>query len=420
MRSVLVGVFAIGVLTWPTLAAIAQVIPGECTFDSGTAVMTFASDSPIMLTREGDAILVNDAVCQGATVTNTDLIRLFADSITIDLAGGPIAPGATDEGDGSSEIEFEIETHDLDVLGTSFPDHLVVGRASRDCPGVGTLDWSAVNLNADEAAPDADIFDCSSTFEGTGFSSLVGRGGNDILSLAGEGLSESELSGHLTMLGGLGNDTLISGTGDDTIRGQQGVDTFDASEATSEIWILVGPLSETDTAVGSSIGNDEIAGFERYVTSFADDFFDGSDRDETFIGGGGHDEIWPRGGDDVIAGGPGPDFLFYSDAPRGIQVDLREGVAQGDGSDQVSGIELVEGTPFDDEMLGNRIPNLFVLGAGNDVARGLWGTDSIDGGEGNDSLAGGPDADVLIGGAGQADRCRSDPSDTIFTCELPW
>jgi Ca2+-binding RTX toxin-like protein len=179
-------------------------------------------------------------------------------------------------------------------------------------------------------------------------------------------------------------------------------------------------LSETDTAVGSSIGNDEIAGFERYVTSFADDFFDGSDRDETFIGGGGHDEIWPRGGDDVIAGGPGPDFLFYSDAPRGIQVDLREGVAQGDGSDQVSGIELVEGTPFDDEMLGNRIPNLFVLGAGNDVARGLWGTDSIDGGEGNDSLAGGPDADVLIGGAGQADRCRSDPSDTIFTCELPW
>jgi Ca2+-binding RTX toxin-like protein len=420
MRSFLAGVFAIGVLASMMPAALAQVIPGDCTFDSDTAVLVFGSDDPITVVRNGDALWLNGAGCEGASVTNTDLMRLFSDSITIDLAGGSLAPGATDEGDGSSEIELEIETHDLDVLGTSFPDHLVVGRASRDCPSVGILDWSAVNLNADETTPDADIFDCSSTFEGTGFSSLVGRGGNDILSLAGEGLSDSELSGHLTMLGGLGDDTLISGTGDDTIRGQQGVDTFDASEASSEIWILVGPLSETDTAVGGSIGDDEIAGFERYVTSFADDFFDGSDRDETFIGGGGVDDIWPRGGDDIIVGGPGPDFLYYRDAPRGIHMDLREGVASGDGNDVVTGIEVVEGTRFDDEMLGNGINNIFSLGRGDDVARGRRGADSISGDGGNDSLDGGLGADYLYGGSGQADRCRTDPSDTVFNCELHW
>jgi hypothetical protein len=420
MRSFLSAVFAVGVLTMTMPVVVAQVIPGDCTFDSATAVLVFSSDEPITVTRNGDTLSLNGAGCEGASITNTDLMRLFSDSITVDLAGGPLAPGATDEGDGSSEIELEIETQDLDVLGTNSAEHLVVGRASHECPDVGTFDFSAVNLNADETVPDADVFDCSSMFEAAGLSSLVGLGGNDILSAAGEGLSGSEFGGHMTMLGGSGNDSLISGSGHDTIRGAWGIDTFDASGATDRIWIFLGPEGETNTAVGASIGEDEIFGLERYVTSFADDNVYGSDRDETFITGGGHDEIWPRGGDDVIAGGADPDFLYFRDAPRHIEVDLREGVARGDGSDQVSSIELVEGTPFDDRMLGDQFPNLFVLGGGNDVARGRSGTDSIDGGKGSDSLAGGPAADVLIGGAGQADRCRSDPSDSVFTCELTW
>lgn len=118
------------------------------------------------------------------------------------LGGRPAGSGATDEGDGSSEIELEIETDDLDVLGTPAADHLVVGRASHVCTDIGSFHWSAVNLNAKETVPDADVFDCANMFNQTSFSSLVGRGGNDVLALVGEGLSDFELGGCMTCWAG--------------------------------------------------------------------------------------------------------------------------------------------------------------------------------------------------------------------------
>jgi hypothetical protein len=132
-RPLLVLGLALGPLASAVPANADIVIPGPCTFDVNAAVMAFSvsgSDGEITLRREGDALFANGEACQGATVHNTDLIRLLARGrITIDLGGGPIAPGAADEGDGSSEIEMEVDTRDLDVLGGTGRDHIVGGRA---------------------------------------------------------------------------------------------------------------------------------------------------------------------------------------------------------------------------------------------------------------------------------------------------
>ncbi len=87
-----------------------------CAFDapSATATVTVTQGVVATISRDGDAIAVNGVLCQTATVTNTDVIEVAvpdvpeSDTVVVDLSGGPLAPGATDEGDGSSEIEIEI------------------------------------------------------------------------------------------------------------------------------------------------------------------------------------------------------------------------------------------------------------------------------------------------------------------------
>ena len=110
------------------------------------------------------------------TVTNTESIEapfpddFDSDTVVVDLSGGPLARGATDEGDGSSEIEFEITGGDgsfdkLRIVGSSGPNAL---RASS---------FLGVNLNAGEDVADADVaVDETITLE------LNGGDGDDALS----------------------------------------------------------------------------------------------------------------------------------------------------------------------------------------------------------------------------------------------
>lgn len=88
----------------------------------------------------------------------------------------------------------------------------------------------------------------------------------------------------------------------------------------------------------------------------------------------------PRGGADTVDGGSGDDFVTYSSSPTAIRVDL--GVVSGqvieDGwgsTDNLTGVERVDGSHFNDSMRG---------GGGDDLFSGLKGNDSIDGGSGQD------------------------------------
>lgn len=169
-----------------SMSSAAAATPTTCVFDdtTGTAVVAVTDGGVATIARSGEAVTVDGIACQTATVTNTDLIQIElpgiseAETVVVDLSAGPLAPGATDEGDGSSEIELEVEL-DGAPIGT-FDMLQIVGSGGADTIDV-QQDFS-VNLNADEETYDDDV-----AILGDGELELLGGDGNDLLSLEGYG-----------------------------------------------------------------------------------------------------------------------------------------------------------------------------------------------------------------------------------------
>lgn len=132
-----------------------------------------------------------------------------------------------------------------------------------------------------------------------------------------------------------------------------------------------------------------------------DDYLQGTPAAEAISGLGGDDWILPGGGRDSIDGGPGHDMLSFVDRRDGpVQVQLeavdfesyyatryRARVATGEGDLQVSGIEGVTGTSFNDRLTGSQGANHLRGFWGNDRLEGLGGADRLDGGPGTDTAS---------------------------------
>ena len=216
------------------------------------------------LVRTGDAIGFQlfgfGADCGGPepTVFNTDTIRIRTDSglkiptVIVDLSGGPFAPGATEEPDGESEIEFKVDfrsprlASELWVWGA--------GRGAGDDLRAGRVaDGVAVNLNASEAQPDPDV----TAARGTGLL-LAGYSGDDRLSLAGgPGFSgrfpDAGGSGPL-LDGGHDRDRLVGAGGDDFLIGGPGADRFDSAGGRDQIWAREGDRDQIACGPGRDFG----------------------------------------------------------------------------------------------------------------------------------------------------------------------
>ena len=99
-------------------------------------------------------------------------------------------------------------------------------------------------------------------------------------------------------------------------------------------------------------GDDVIVGLggaDRLVGLAGDDTICGKNGDDTLIGGPGND---------VLLGGPGSDWVAYGLAPsKGMKVDLSDGTASGWGTDLSGSIENIIGSPWSDELVGNRHTN---------------------------------------------------------------
>jgi Ca2+-binding RTX toxin-like protein len=177
------------------------------------------------------------------------------------------------------------------------------------------------------------------------------------------------------------NATVINGTsGNDTITGVSGNDS-----------------------IGSTSGDDFIFG------GMGDDILGGSDGSDHIQGGEGSDSISGGLGDDFISGGLGDDTIYgggnsqwvgdivsYHNSSSAVSVNLGMGgstgsATGGEGNDVLYQIEGVEGSDFNDTLIG---------GDGADHIQGGAGSDSINGGLGDDYLSGGGEIDTLTGGEG--------------------
>jgi Ca2+-binding RTX toxin-like protein len=178
--------------------------------------------------------------CAGApTVHTTDAIRILmlAEEETdfdVSLEGGPLAPGATPEPDGTSEIEVSVEQLEPG-LSVGF-----VGRPEGDSFRYGSrLGVPGVNLNAQDEAESPDI-DATLTLDPSvdprsnagdwpALSARMGSG-DDTVTTSGGPEFDGPFGGAVAINGGAGNDRLVSSSPRFTfIKGATGSDFIQGS-----------------------------------------------------------------------------------------------------------------------------------------------------------------------------------------------
>ncbi len=181
-----------------------------------------------------------------------------------------------------------------------------------------------------------------------------------------------------------------------TITGSSGADSRNDTLGTQGNYYDM--LGGADTVIAGS-GNDTIFGGDgndRLFGGAGNDLLYGGAGADSLVGGAGNDTLFggtnPNNADDTLIGGTGFDYVSYASASGAVTVNLATGRATGaDGNDQISQVEGVIGSAFNDVITGD--------GGANNL-RGLAGNDTIDGGGGNDTIEGGLGNDSLVGGAG--------------------
>jgi Ca2+-binding RTX toxin-like protein len=128
----------------------------------------------------------------------------------------------------------------------------------------------------------------------------------------------------------------------------------------------------------------------------------GTANPDVLVGGAGNDLIYGSAGSDRLDGGAGIDTVDYHSSTAGVTIDLNAGTAAGGlaGGDRIANFENVNGTDYNDTLLGSAAGNVLTAGAGNDKLDGRAGNDTLVSGGGSDRLIGGAGADQMTGGKG--------------------
>ena len=236
---------------------------------------------------------------------------------------------------------------------------------------------------------------------------IVGTGGNDVL----RGTKRVDVivgrGGNDRILGRAGPDVICAGGGDDLVRGGRDSDIVRGGVGSDVIHLEHGAEASDccdkpiQAGQGGS-GDDEITADRGHLVGGA-----GTDR---LIGGPFDDSFTGGPGDDFMDGGPGQDLVRFRGADQGMTVNLVAEKARGQGRDEIRNFEDVDGSRFDDRVVGTSAGNIVHLlhgadtvdlGGGDDFVKGHHGDDELIGGPGNDHLDGGWGVDYIDGGDGR-------------------
>jgi Ca2+-binding RTX toxin-like protein len=194
------------------------------------------------------------------------------------------------------------------------------------------------------------------------------------------------------LIGEAGDDLLNGGAGADVLQGGSGNDS--ASYADSAQGVTVSLV--TGTGSGGDGEGDRLEDVENLIGSRSADELTGNDGVNRLDGGAGNDFLYGEGGADVLVGGAGSDTSSYVGALGGLRVSLENpAVNTGDAAgDSFDSIENLEGSEYNDELIGDANNNILDGAPGDDILRGRAGNDTLIGGAGADVLDGGDGADT--------------------------
>ncbi len=209
---------------------------------------------------------------------------------------------------------------------------------------------------------------------------------------------QSFSNGADTLTGGAGNDNLVGSGGADQLNGGAGIDVarFDLSPGAVTVNL------ETGTGTGSDAQGDTYTNIEGAAGSAFNDRLIGDAGTNFLVGLNGDDTLRGGAGGDALDGGAGSDFANYQGSSAEVFVDIQSNLAfSGDATgDQLTGIENLYGSSFNDTLSGDAGRNILGGEGGADLLDGRGGDDALSGEAGDDILNGRDGADRLVGGDG--------------------
>ncbi|WP_137180895.1 calcium-binding protein [Roseomonas sp. AR75] len=308
------------------------------------------------------------------------LVGGVTQGINVDLISGVVSNDGFGSQDRLINITWVRGTNFNDViLGSDFNDR-IRGRGGND-----TLDGRGGTFdNLDYSnSPGPVVVDLA-----TGIVSADGDGGAD--SVAGFELVRAT-SGGDSIRGSDVAETFEPYSGADTIHGGGGQDRVSYFSLSTGGTIVAPPVPIgiiADLVAGTVRDpwgtTDIVASIERIT---------GTSLGDSILGGAENNRFNGRGGNDTFIGGAGSDYVEYSNATLGVEVDLTAGTAQdgeggadtlvsienvigGSGADTLTGVEqrgraasLLRGSAGDDLLIG--IPGAFVVADYADQVAGM-------------------------------------------------
>lgn len=333
------------------------------------------------------------------------------------LAEGTGSGGAA-EGDRIQLIER--------IIGSAFADTFTGGELADTFMGGGGADVINGGLGTDTAEYSSSAVGVTVTLADDG--SGIGVGGdadgdalNSIENLIGSKLDDTLIgnAGLNRLEGGAGNDYFRSGAGGSSalptpvvefVIGGTGVDTVDYSQSAAAVVArLSDSLTSGNLSTGGEADGDVLVTMENIIGSAFDDQLFGASAANRLDGGAGNDFLIGGAGADILIGGLGTDTAVYQTSGAGVTIVLdNTGAALGVGGDaqgdQLSTIENLIGSNFDDVLIGNASVNRLEGGGGNDLFRS---------GAGGVANAAGP-LEFLLGGDGIDTVDYSTSSSAVF------
>ena len=393
----------------------------------------------IIEVREGG--ILGGRIFLVADAKDTPLAGLFLQQGTADVwsaaAGGMTLTRAGNWtlalDDGSTlDLGADIQSGDFGLYLSNAPqaqatDRTILGDLAPvdfdpDTPGVQTQLDDLGNVITDPAQPEPGRAD-------TLFDSA---GNDDIQAFAGADVIEAFRGGDDRLDGGAGRDIVSGRAGDDVVIGGSEGDLLRGDEGRDKLY------AESEVSVEDALAAQEAAG-----SGVRGDFMDGSADDDVLVGGAANDALNGGAGADLILGGAGDDDVdgdletsivaldwsvtreiieqpgeptlynrvynnvgFLSTSPGGDDV-----VYGGAGADWLftrEGNDWIDAGSGDDVVFGEHGADEIFGGAGADrlfgdsasVPPAEHGDDYLDGGDGNDLMNGDGGSDIIFGGEG--------------------